>query len=194
MVKFTQSNNYSMSWFRNATALFSSPTQTFQTTLPLAHSLFCLFCPFSPTRRMTRENCWHKRQRSEIEIRTIYWKHQWDKKINSGNNNINNKEYPKKRTFYMQKFSPQSPTQWAKINKFLTIPCFCSTTKGQASFPERGNRVPFPCLWQWHKTLLSNRIPSHTPSCWYGPEPGHCCSGYRFWISSLQQCHTQKKK
>lgn len=136
MAKFTQSSNYCMSWFRDATLHFSSSTWTFQTTLLLACSLFHLLCPFSPSRGMTRDNCWHKKQRSEIEIRTIYWRHQWYKKVNSNNNNINNKNIQKKRVFYMQKCSPQCPTQWIMVNRFLTPLCFYSPKKGTPLLPK----------------------------------------------------------
>lgn len=93
----------------------------------------------------------------------------------------------------MQKCSPQSPTQWIMVNRFLIPPCFYSTTKGHPSFPEKRDGVPLPCLWQWHNAVSNNTMSSHTPSCWCGPQSGHHCSYYRFWISSLQQCHTHKK-
>lgn len=47
----------------------------------------------------------HKRQRLQVEIKTIYWTLQWDKKTNSNSNNAKDKNVNKERVIYMQKCS-----------------------------------------------------------------------------------------
>lgn len=51
-----------MSWFRNGIPQFIAPTEIVPTSFP------------SPS------SCKHKRQRSQPEIRAIYWKQQWNEK------------------------------------------------------------------------------------------------------------------
>lgn len=83
-----------MSWFRNGTSnSLSSPRLSKPTHLP----------PF-PIHWDGIENWRHKRQRSGVQERTIYWKKKWDNKMSSNSNNTNDRGY-KKSNFSHWEFS-----------------------------------------------------------------------------------------
>lgn len=74
-------------------------------------------------------------------MRTIFWKRQWDKKMNTNHNNIDLKSIQKEKTIHMQKYLLQSPTNPTTATFSL------SSQKG-----EKG--VPFPTPWQWHEMVF----------------------------------------
>lgn len=70
-------------WFRNGIFQLRVPSGTLQT-------MSCSFTLHLPLWWAEEENQKHKR--SQVELRIIDWKHQWDTKLNS-HNNINNRVY-----------------------------------------------------------------------------------------------------
>lgn len=79
----------SLLWLRSGITQFGVPTETLQNSWSLLTPSFP-----SPSFQQTGEENWRdKRQRSQVEITTIYCKWQWDKKMKDSNNSVNNREF-----------------------------------------------------------------------------------------------------
>lgn len=85
-----------------------------------------------------------KRRKSQLEIRTINWKQQWDKRTNSNNKNITNKRYEAKKLFTWEAGSkcwPASPLHFLPPGKGCS-----SSWKGENLFAHP---------WQWSEIVLN---------------------------------------
>lgn len=109
-----------LSWFRSDTVQF----RVSKTTLPLPCFPPLSFFPPPPPAAAEEESWRHKRQKSRVEVRTIYWKCQWDKKTNGKNKNIDNKSVLKRECRAQSNCSQVTkPLPPGRTNITQTAPC-----------------------------------------------------------------------
>lgn len=107
-----------MSWLRNGAPQFRAPAKTFQT---MHHSLSLHHFPLSLVCKWDGEENWrHKSQRSQVAVRTIYWKRQWNKKMSGDSNNINDRKYNKRNYSHGRKNPSNRQYQQASATFFFT--------------------------------------------------------------------------
>lgn len=158
-----------------------------------SRSLFCLFCPLSPTRRVTRQNCWHKGkdQREEQFTGSI----SEIRKITVATTVLITRIYKKREHFTCKNAHQrvQQNEQWS--TGFSPYHAFIPPQKDTPPSQKREIDSLFPASGRDIKQYWITRyLPTLPPD-----DMGHNqalvtrCSYYRFWISSLQQCHTHKK-
>lgn len=148
-------------WFENGAFPFRVLTKTLQ-TMDCCHAPPA-FLSSPPLLRVTGEQNWrHKRWRSWVKVRTIYWKQAWDKKRNSNSNNTNDRVH-KKRNMVAH---PRNPQQHA-----IPLTSLCHSTPTTPPWHRTGavlpwlegtpchwKRLPVPRPWQWHDFLENGRL------------------------------------
>lgn len=123
--------------------------------------------------KLTKTTCWspsplhpdcsrvrnwqHKRQGLWVEVRTIYLKQQWHKKINSSCNNTNNRGYKKSN------FSQESPYSTIDNSGWLFAMFICVEEA-----PPAWETLPFPSPWKCCEAIQNNLHVQAMPS------PGYC--------------------
>lgn len=126
------------------------PLQTMPCPLPFPLTL--------PLQQDAQEDWRHKRERSRVEIRTSYWKQQWQKKINGNSNNINDKIVQGRGVVVRGSLTgKRSPLHNVEPDSTQPQP---SATKCQGALPLLPENDA-----RWH------RIPSGSWTC---PTPGYC--------------------